>query len=247
VGGGYVYGMLPVIRPQDIPDDATIFIASRWSYKEIIEQLIGLGIDKGRIVNVGEMLEQICEQSYFDLPDLPHVNDEIFVDVGAYDGMTSINFIKWANKFNKVICFEADSKNIRKCKENLEKVTNDFLIIDKAAWSSKTSICFDEKGTTASRIDMASGNIVQAITLDEVLEGERVTYIKMDIEGAEMEALKGAHRIIKEYKPKLAISVYHEIEDIFEILRLISDMNQEYKFYLRHYSLGLCDTVLYAI
>jgi len=238
---------LPVIRPQDIPSDASIFIASRWCYQEIIEQLIGLGISEDRIINVGRMLEQICDFAYFDLPKLPHHKDEIFVDVGAFDGMTSIKFIKWAKEYKKVICFEADSKNISNCKDTLQKVTDRFQIIDKAAWSTKTSICFDEKGTTNSRVDMTSSNTVQAVTIDETLEGEKITFIKMDIEGAEMEALEGARQIIKECKPKLGISVYHKIEDIFEISRLILDINQEYKFYLRHYSIGLVDTVLYAI
>jgi len=238
---------LPIICPKDIPSDAMIFIASRWCYQEIIEQLIGFGISEDRIINVGRMLERISHLVYFSLPELPHHKDEIFVDVGAFDGMTSVDFIEWSKEYKKIICFEADSKNISNCKKTLQKVTERYQIIDKAAWSTKTSICFDEKGTTNSKIDLSSSNTVQAVTIDEALEGEKITFIKMDIEGAEMEALEGARQIIKECKPKLAICVYHKKEDIFEIPRLILNINPEYKFYLRHYSLGLSDTVLYAI
>ena len=71
--------------------------------------------------------------------------------------------------------------------------------------------------------------------------------IKMDIEGAETEALKGAKMIIKRDKPVLAISIYHKPEDIIELPELISDIHEGYKFYLRHYSLSWYDTVLYAI
>ena len=77
---------------------------------------------------------------------------------------------------------------------------------------------------------------------------ERVTFIKMDIEGAELESLKGAGRIIiREQKPKLAICVYHKKEDIFDIPEYILSLNPKYKLYLRHYTLGEWDTVLYAI
>lgn len=76
---------------------------------------------------------------------------------------------------------------------------------------------------------------------------ERVTFIKMDIEGTELELLKGAGRIIREQKPKLAICVYHKKEDIFDIPEYILNLNPKYKLYLRHYTLGEWDTVLYAI
>lgn len=69
----------------------------------------------------------------------------------------------------------------------------------------------------------------------------------MDIEGAELEALKGCVKILKEQKPKLAVCVYHKQNDIYEILNFILNANPKYKFYLRHYSLGASDTVLYAI
>ena len=69
----------------------------------------------------------------------------------------------------------------------------------------------------------------------------------MDIEGAEYQAILGAKKIIDKYKPKLAICVYHKPEDIWELPWLIHKINQEYKFYLRHYSFGDVETVLYAL
>jgi hypothetical protein len=69
----------------------------------------------------------------------------------------------------------------------------------------------------------------------------------MDIEGAELEAIKGAKRIIEEQKPKLAICVYHKPEDIWELPELILSYNKEYKFYIRHYSYKDNETVLYAV
>ncbi len=69
----------------------------------------------------------------------------------------------------------------------------------------------------------------------------------MDIEGFEKRALIGAKKIITEQEPALGISIYHKREDIWEIPKLILDLNSEYKFFLRHYSLGVIDTVLYAV
>ena len=85
------------------------------------------------------------------------------------------------------------------------------------------------------------------VALDEVLDKKRVTFIKMDIEGAEREAILGAKKIISEQKPKLAISVYHHPKDILVLPKLILHINGDYTFYLRHYALSTSETVLYAI
>lgn len=88
---------------------------------------------------------------------------------------------------------------------------------------------------------------MQVTTLDEELQGQRVTFIKMDIEGAELETLQGAEKTIKSNLPKLAISIYHKPEDIFTIPSLIYQYSDCYMFYLRHYSFFDWDTVLYAV
>lgn len=84
------------------------------------------------------------------------------------------------------------------------------------------------------------------VCLDDFLQ-EKVTFIKMDIEGAEMDALKGAEQTIRKYKPKLAISIYHEENDFWEIPLLIKSFVPEYQFYVRHHSDNCSETILYAI
>ena len=83
--------------------------------------------------------------------------------------------------------------------------------------------------------------------MDDVLIDSNPTFIKMDIEGAEYKALKGAERVIRKCHPKLAISVYHKPEDIFDIPSLILEYNSDYRFYLRHYSLTSSETILYVV
>lgn len=88
---------------------------------------------------------------------------------------------------------------------------------------------------------------VEVTSLDTELEGKEVTFIKMDIEGAELEALIGAESLIKKNRPKLAISIYHKMEDIIEIPQIILEYYPDYRLYLRHYSIITTETILYAI
>ena len=105
---------------------------------------------------------------------------------------------------------------------------------------------FRASSNEGSRLVAGGGTCIPVTSLDAVIDG-KVTFIKMDIEGAEYEALKGAERLIREYKPKLAVSVYHKPEDIWELPGLILSFCPEYTFYLRHYSLSSEETVLYAV
>ena len=87
---------------------------------------------------------------------------------------------------------------------------------------------------------------IEGISLDEFLQNERVTFIKMDIEGAEYDALKGAEHIIRTQKPRLAISIYHDKNHIVDIPALLLSFREDYRFYIRHYSLLGNETVLYG-
>lgn len=100
-----------------------------------------------------------------------------------------------------------------------------------------------------SGISQKGKSTVEAVTLDEVLGGEEITFIKMDIEGAEMKALKGAEKIIAKQRPKLAICIYHLENDLWEIPYFILNTFENYKIYIRHYQPENLrgDTVLYAI
>jgi hypothetical protein len=74
-----------------------------------------------------------------------------------------------------------------------------------------------------------------------------VDFIKMDVEGAEVEALRGAENTIRKFRPKLAISVYHSISDFVDVFELISSLNLGYRFYLGHYTIHWYETILFAM
>lgn len=102
--------------------------------------------------------------------------------------------------------------------------------------------------TDASHVSEKEGEyVIDVVALDEIVYDKRPTFIKMDIEGAEQEALGGCERILKEFKPKLAVCVYHKPEDLFEIPIFIKKANPKYQLFLRQYANSRTETVLYAL
>lgn len=187
------------------------------------------------------------EIQYFDT-FVPFSQGQVFVDVGSYTGDTTENYIKWSKgKYGKIICFEANKDNFERLNQNIEK----------NKWSNIKTYCMgisDQKSLLSFNTVSAGGgyltetgeNKIEVDSLDHMLN-ERVDFIKMDIEGAEYNALIGAQEIIKMYKPILAFCVYHKKDDFFKLTHLVKTICPEYKFYLRHYSLTEGETVCYAI
>ena len=209
------------------------------------------GIGKERIVDaMGMMLEVYHRQQYFDLPILQEQKEkyEIFVDGGCYDAANSRMFTEWAGDCQKkVYAFEPDADNRKNCREVLGQIEGlSYELIPKGLWSREEVLNFCANAKEDSRI-AENGTVHIPVTSIDQAVNEKVTFIKMDIEGAEYEALKGAERLIRSHRPKLAISIYHKPEDIWELPQLILSFYPDYTFYLRHYSLTSSETVLYAV
>lgn len=226
--------------------NAAIIITSKFYWEEIFDQVSKAGFDIENIYLFGKMITEIESRCYFDLPELKCSEKEVFADVGGYDGNTTRAFSNWVTGEWKSRIFEPGKENIITIKENLKDLKSCLEIIPKGAWSVGTTLFFTEDGVNS--VISNEGDVkVDVTTIDNEFADEPCTFIKMDIEGSEIEALKGAERIIKKNRPKLAISVYHKKEDIVEIPKLILRLNPNYKLYLRHYSMTWFDTVLYAI
>lgn len=148
------------------------------------------------------------------------------------------------NKYQEIIMFEADEKNYVQCEENVKKLAN-VKLYNKALWNKCEKLHF-ESCNESGRISDGKGQIVEGVALDEILQGKRVTFIKMDIEGAELAALQGARETIMKWHPKLAICLYHKPEDIVEITEYIIQLNPSYKIYIRQHVLSYTETILYA-
>lgn len=233
--------------------DCIIFIATQKKYQiDVYYQLLEYGIDVRRIMMTTEgSLFAAYGRQYFDLEELEiDIKGEIFVDAGCYDGGTAVDFVKWAGRnAKKIIAFEPDEKNIVNCKKRLKKLDCDYELLNIATWDKESVLRFNmnfESGY-ASKVSNLGNVEVKANSIDNIIGENRVTFIKLDVEGAELKTLQGAIETIKKYKPKLAISLYHKAEDIIEIPLFLEGLDLDYKYYIRHYQTRRCETVLYAI
>ncbi|MDR2124834.1 MAG: FkbM family methyltransferase [Desulfovibrio sp.] len=173
---------------------------------------------------------------------------DIVLDCGTYSGNTTLYFANKAGNTGHVYGFEAHPKTFKNLRKNVAHLQNCTPI--RAAVATATGmVCFDENATTASSIQK-KGIQVPALSLNDFINSHKiinVDFIKMDIEGCEADALRGADRIISMFHPKMAISVYHKLEDLYFLPQLIHSINRDYIFYLRHYSDNKYETVLFCV
>lgn len=186
---------------------------------------------------------------YFDVPELRLGEDEVFVDAGCYDCGTVQQFINQTQgRYRHIYSFEPDQASYGRCQNiGRAKKYHNFTLWNKGLWSGEAVLHFSNDGTALSKVSETGDVAVEVAALDELLKNEPVTMIKMDIEGAELEALKGCADIIRSRKPKLAISIYHKAADFVDIPAYLLSLVPEYKLYYRHYSLYKYETVLYAM
>lgn len=222
-------------------------------YQDIEKQLQDNNIHNERIISFGRRWSETVRKQYFDKEIVCEGSDEeeVFIDCGCYNGGTVDAFVEWSyGKYNKIIAFEPDERMYFECKNYVEKRYNNAVVINGAVGAHNGEVRFNNTSSVelgSSRVDYISGNCVTKMySIDEVLDGEKATFIKMDIEGSELEALRGVEKTIKKYKPILAICVYHKREDIWEIADYILSLHKDYTLYFRHYSLIHTETVLYA-
>lgn len=160
-------------------------------------------------------------------------NDETIIDLGAYDGDTVREFMKATDgQYKKIIAFEPDEKNFRKLTaktESMDRIERHNL----GAWDKKETLYFQKKKGRNSH-QAEDGIPVQFDSVDNVVK-ETVTFLKMDIEGAELKALEGARETIIRDTPKLYVCAYHRNEDMFALPLKIKELCPDYKIYFRHH------------
>lgn len=198
-------------------------------------------------------IQAYTQNQYFSNDVITLTDNESFIDGGAYVGDTAEMFLKETNNhYKKIFCFEP-SENTYLELMGAKKNHNDderIVLFKAGLYSKNAKLGFDEKSLSpGNAVNEKSSDIssIDVVSIDNVIN-EEVTFIKMDIEGSELDALKGARETILKYKPKLAICVYHKNEDIIEIPNYIMSLGLDYKFYLRHHSpYDFFETVFYAI
>ncbi len=169
----------------------------------------------------------------------------VFCDVGGYDGDSTLDFMRFSNDYERIYFFEPDSSAYNAAMTRLKEYKN-IEFINKGCGSKPGLAKFDVLGGDSGRVSVTGNVEVQVTTLGEFINNSN-TYVKMDIEGAELEALQGMSNQIREYKPLLGISVYHRTGDFHVLPEYILSCNEDYSLYLRHYTDNICDTMCYFV
>lgn len=249
---GEICNNLPIYgieKCRELSKEALIVISNMTGEKEIKNDLLELGILDENMISFVDYTKEAAQNIYFEdkCLDKERLKGKAFVDAGAYDGTDTIHFINWMNQMNaKAVVFEADSDNFEVTKKNLS-IYPQIILYNQGLSDIQGQQSFLSGKGEMSNFSSDGNHTIYMNFLDKVASDMEIGYIKMDIEGFEKQALTGAKRIIAEQSPVLGISIYHKREDIWEIPKLILNLNPEYKFFLRHYSLGVIDTVLYAV
>lgn len=172
------------------------------------------------------------------------------VDGGAYYGELLTQMQEVGLNVGHHYCFEISQKNFKE----LEKVRDhtcgetEMICINKGLWDQPSVLYVENQEAWAKVSQTETGETVDLITLDQFFEdNEKIDFIKMDIEGAEMKALKGGEQMLINHRPVLAISIYHQLDDFVEIPLYLNEILRDYTFLIRHHSAMLSETVLYGI
>lgn len=201
-----------------------------------------LGGDTGGLYDVWR------KDQYFPRGIIGLSDREVFVDGGAYSGDTLLAFIRKTNgRYARCDAFEPEPASAARLLALAGRQGfRDVRVIGKGLWSKPDALRFAaSEGPSISAISGTGNTSVEVEALDNV--SPDATFIKLDVEGAELEALRGAAGTIKRNRPKLAVCLYHKPGDLFEIPLFIKSLVPEYRLYLRQHQPVSCETVLYAV
>lgn len=212
-------------------------IKSKQLYEQLVKFRLGHGYDFCPIPEGGAYVPS----------DLPRWKNSMrLVDCGAYDG-DSINVFQKANYELEAVCaFEPDLKNYNKLIESCSELS--AICVPCGVGSATRVLRFNSSDVaTSSRVTETGDSVIQICSIDGCLRNWSPTLIKMDIEGAEYDAIQGAKHTIAACRPGLAISAYHLYDDLWRLGLAINEIVDDYDFYLRCHAYSSFETVLYAI
>ena len=192
-----------------------------------------------------------AKHTYFPLDLVTPTNEEVFVDCGTFDGDSLHTFAAhWNGKFQHTFAFEPDPANRAALASNIVSMglAERTTIMPYAVGNLSDPVSFACSGTMGSHVSSTgSVSTVESRKLDDLEWPFPPTYIKMDIESAEPEALLGAQRLPRRHHPILAICTYHRSEHLWQIPNLIHSISTEYRIFLRRYLEECWESICYAI
>jgi len=254
-GNGDSFGIIKnyTIKYDYVRDNLTEF---EWVYNNLDDELSRktmCAFFNQRISGDRKYIKEVYnpfDSQYFPTGIINLSANEIFVDCGACIGSAVDNFLKQLKSshgsYYKIYAFEPDSINFEKL--NSKYAGNEKIsLIHKGVWHKNEVLKFNSNGPSSMISDFGNKTIVVDAIDSMVSTDEHISFIKMDVEGAEYEALRGAEKTIRKNKPKLAISVYHKQDDLLIIPAYIKRLEPNYRLYLRAHRYRAMEVVLYAV
>lgn len=206
-------------------------------------------IEARKTCDVTRLPEPTIEDQYLPagLP-LP-MKDVVFVDGGAYHGETVLDLASRGVNFSRVMCFEPDITNFKILAERFaaEPICQDYVLFPCGLGESTATVSFRIDGLASGRCNESGNSNAVLAPLDGVYRGPPITYLKLDVEGGESEALSGSQRVLSSCRPTVAVAVYHRPSDLWVLPRLLDDLLPRSRFYLRSHGYHGFDLVLYAV
>lgn len=232
--------------------EAYFLISNYENHLEIKKDLMEKGISEEKLIVSREYDELLINDMYFDeVVTEDYIYDDAYlVDGGGYDAFNTLTYIekyfKGKEYLAKAAIFEPDFENAKVCQKRCEAFKN--IEVYQLGLSDVETVKFFSSGLKeGSNYGDSGESLVKTKKMDDVLSDKKIGFIKLDVEGYEENAIKGAEKIIREQEPVIAVSIYHKRSDIYRIPKLILELNPNYVFYMRHYLVSYGETVLYAL
>lgn len=231
-------------------DEDSIFIIANCDYDYIRDYLLDQNEHILQNIFIFRNISRCYRYiQYFCEPFLKLCEHEVFVDGGASDLDTTAKFIDYVGgKYDKIYAFEPLLDDYERGLHRLNMCQyKNVELYNYGLWDSDSVIGFERRENGSSSVVIDDTNKIHTCSIDKLLNNEPVSLIKLDIEGAEYNAIVGAKRTIEMYSPVLMICVYHHPNDVFRLSNLVLSINSSYKIFLRHYAFSIYETVMYFI
>jgi FkbM family methyltransferase len=220
------------------------------------------GILKTILIGDNSYCASVMEgNQYFALPEFVNIGNDHFVDAGAYVGDTVEKFI-WSNTgiFKQIYAFEPGETQLAAMKHRVDRLCREWAIPKSAIICENAGLADNNKSLPLHKSNLLvnlsidydcigddrQGESINCYSLDSYLAGRPATFIKADIEGMELAMLHGAKETIRQYKPKMALSIYHNPAHLFEVPVYVNSLVPEYCMAVRHHSPIFAESVLYC-
>ncbi len=228
----------------------------KWIYKrltdEVSERVLDLvlkyrlSLDRDYTLEALELSRKSGIQDFDNVVTRYFNKEYSFFDVGGYDGESTRDWIKICPDYRRVVFFEPDPGLLDNVEHSLANYTNIEYVTAAVGNHNKKTVLFNTSGQNNGFISDTGDLEVPIVTLDDYVDNHK-SFIKMDVEGYEEQALLGGRYAIEKYKPIMSISIYHLPGDMHKLIDMVLNWNPDYKIYIRHYTSGYADTRCYFI